>query len=279
LGIPPGPHFDPAWYRENYNLDHGVSALAHFLQHRTTHKFAPCARLWSVTQLLPDQAAPDETDPFLPFLTSGQDPEEEAAAEIALVAASGLFDTNFYQVINADVFNAGIDPLTHFCAFGWKEARNPNFYFNAAWYVATNPEVERLRVNPLVHYRLVGEAAGRRPVVFFEPDWYRQRYKLPPEASPLAHYLAHRRHQTHSPNSLFDPAWYLAHCGEKLHARRDPFAHYLVAGMTRDLQPSATFDAAAWRRQALGRPTRRFRYGQSPDRDNPLVHYLLTHYR
>ncbi|HEY1933156.1 MAG TPA: hypothetical protein VGG99_14170 [Acetobacteraceae bacterium] len=272
-GIAPGPQFDPAWYRAAYRLDGTENALAHFLRHRGSGDVAPCPRLWSLTH-----RAGADADPFLPFLAP-KDEVDAAAADIALLACSGLFDANFYQVTNADVFSAGIEPLAHFCAFGWKENRQPNFYFNLAWYSATNPDVQRLQVNPLVHYCLVGEAADRRPVVYFEPGWYRRTYGLAADGSPLAHYLANRRTQKYSPNSLFDPAWYIAHCDEKLHARRDVFAHYLVAGMQKDVPPSAQFDAAAWRRRTRGRATRRFRHGQSPERDNPLVSYMLTHYR
>jgi hypothetical protein len=272
-GIAPAPQFDPAWYRAAYVLGNGENALAHFLRNRRSGDVAPCARLWSLTP-----RAQADADPFLPFLTP-KDDVDAAAPDIALLACSGLFDANFYQVTNEDVFNAGIEPLAHFCAFGWKENRQPNFYFNLAWYTGTNPDLQRLRVNPLVHYCLVGEAADRRPVVYFEPGWYRRTYGLTPDESPLAHYLANRRTQKYAPNSLFDPAWYIAHCDEKLHARRDVFAHYLVAGMHKDVPPSAQFDAAAWRRRTRGRATRRFRHGQSPERDNPLVHYLLAHYR
>ena len=272
-GVAPGPHFDPVWYRAAYAPGDGGNALAHFLQHRTSGDVAPCARLWSLTH----RGAAD-ADPFLPYLSPNDD-VEAAAADIALLAASGLFDANFYQVTNDDVFNAGIEPLAHFCAYGWQENRHPNFYFNLQWYAATNPDVQRLRVNPLVHYRLLGEAAGRRPVVYFEPDWYRRSHGLGADESPLAHYLANRRTQKYSPNSLFDPAWYIAHCGEKLYPRRDLFAHYLVAGMQSDVPPSAQFNAAAWRRKTRGRATRMFRHGQTPDRDNPLVNYMLAHYR
>jgi hypothetical protein len=278
-GLTPGPNFDPEWYRNAYKLPEDVSPLAHFLRHRNGRRFAPCPRLWSLTGLPPEQDAGDENDPFQKYLAPGDDLANAVATDLALLGPSGLFDENYYQIVNDDVFSSGMDALTHYCVFGWKEKRNPNFYFQTDWYSATNPEVERLGVNPLVHYKLVGEPAGRRPVVFFEPDWYRKTYGLEPGASPLAHYLAHRRSQRFSPNSLFDPEWYLAHCGELLHHRRDPFAHYLVAGMHQDLQPSPQFDAAAWRRQAQGRPTRAFRYSQSPERDNPLVHYLLTHYK
>jgi hypothetical protein len=279
LGIGPGPHFDPAWYRTTYRLDDAASPLAHFLAHRASRAFAPCPRLWSVAHSPLNAASPSETDPLLPFLTPGQDPAQGAAPDIQLLRSAGLFDENHYQVTNDDVLSSGIDPLTHYCAFGWKEGRNPNFYFDSRWYTATNPEVARLQVNPLVHYLLVGEAADRRPVVFFEPGWYRRTYCLSPDVSPLAHYLAHRRTPQFSPNSLFDPSWYLTQCGEAPHARRDLFAHYLLAGMRTDVRPVASFDAAAWRRRTRGRPTRHFQRHLSPESDNPLVNYMLAHYR
>jgi len=274
-GLAPGPHFDPAWYRSIYRPCENVPALAHFLARRAGGGFAPCPRLWSVAQT----AAADVTDPFAPFLASGQDLLQSAAPDITLLRDSGLFDENHYHLGNHDVFSAGMDLLTHYCAFGWQEGRNPNLYFDSRWYIATNPDVARLAVNPLVHYLLAGEAANRRPVVFFEPDWYRRTYTLPDGASPLAHYLAHRRTQQFSPNSLFDPAWYRTQCGGAARPGRDLFSHYLVAGMHDDVRPSAGFDAAAWRRQSRGRPSRHFPRGRSPEVDNPLINYLLTHYR
>ena len=276
LGRSPGRHFDPRWYRDAYAIPADVSPLTHFLQHRRLGGVAPCPQLWCVAQR---PAAAPAGDPFEPYLTPDWDPQQAATADIALLHDAALFDENYYQIVNNDVFSATIEPLTHFCAFGWREERNPNFYFHTSWYMVTNPEVMQLAVNPLVHYLLIGEPAGRRPVPYFEPDWYRRHYDLPPKVSPLAHYLANRRNQNVSPNSLFDVQWYLAHCGEKLHHRRDAFAHYLVAGMSRDLQPSPQFDAAAWRRRTHGRPTRHFRYSQRPERDNPLVNYMLAQYR
>ena len=163
LDVAPGPHFDPAWYRAAYRLDDAVSPLAHFLAHRTSKTVAPCARLWSIAQLSAHDAAPGWNDPFLPFLTADNDLAQHASPDIRLLEPSGLFDRNHYQIINADVAEAGLDALTHYCAFGWKEGRNPNFYFDQRWYSETNPEVARLRVNPLLHYLLVGEPADRRP--------------------------------------------------------------------------------------------------------------------
>lgn len=253
--------------------------MAHFLAHRTTGRLAPCPALWSVANAPVDPAAPAGSDPFLPYLAADGDGVSAAAADVAVLARSGLIDPNHYLVANSDVTDAEADPVLHFCAFGWKEGRNPNAYFNTRWYAATNPEVARLGVNPLVHYLLVGERNDRRPAVYFEPGWYRATYGLADDASPLAHFLANRQLQLVSPNSLFDPAWFMAHSGRKVPRRQDPFAFYMFAGTSNDLQPSAAFDAIAWRKRRRGRRTRHFTELLYPDRDNPLLDYMLSTYR
>ena len=59
---------------------------------------------------------------------------------------------------------------------------------------------------------------------------------------------------------------------------RDPFAHFLRAGTYGDRDPSPDFDAAAYRKRVLGRPSRHFRRLLHPERDNPLVHWLGAQY-
>ena len=125
----------------------------------------------------------------------------------------------------------------------------------------------------------MGEPEGRRPIVFFDPVWYARNYAVSDEVSPLAHFLAHRRSGAVSPNEFFDPAFYAARRNETPRAGRDPFARFLVAGLTEDISPSEAFDLAAWRRKAMGRTSRHFRHLLDPARDNPLVHYMATLYR
>jgi hypothetical protein len=273
LDLPPGQYFDPVWYRDVYHLGSDVSPLAHFLAHRADGRFAPCPLLWSVANTPLDASAPADGDPFLPYL------EVATTPDMALLTASGLFDPNHYLVSNPDVIDAELNPLFHFCMFGWEEARNPNAYFDVKWYTATNPEVQRLRVNPLVHYLLVGERRDRRPMVYFEPSWYRQTYGVADDTSPLAHFLANRHGQRVSPNSLFDPAWFIARTGRGVHRRHDPFSYYLFAGTWNDMQPSAGFDAIAWRKRHRGRRSRHFTGLLHPDKDNPLVDYMLSTYK
>jgi hypothetical protein len=279
-GRRPMRHFDPAWYRAAYGIADADLALGHFLRSRTSGRFAPTPELFAVP-LLPATlvAVAAGEDPFARALSDAEQQSGDASPEPTIIAEAGLFDPNYYLINGTDVHEAALDPVQHFCRFGWREGRKPNLYFDTNWYLRTNPEVARMRINPLVHYILKGEPAGRRPIVYFDPSWYRQHNGLGAEQGALGHYLFHRRTQMVSPNPLFDATWYIGRVGAELGPGRDPFAHYLQAGMLADLDPSPQFNAAQYRRRHLGRPSRRFRHLMRPDRHNPLVHYLHAHYR
>ena len=269
-GLRPSPHFDPAWYRANYSGDTRRTALADFLRRRKTRTVAPCAAMWSALGL-PDRPLTGVEDDV--FLTLAGEPADWLA-----LRGEGVFDENYYALHSGDVLASGGDPLRHYCEFGWRENRQPNFYFDSRWYAATNPEVVRLGVNPLAHYLLLGEAEGRRPIVFFDPVWYRTTYEVPEERSALAHFLEHRRTGKVAPNLYFDPVFYAERRGKKLRPGRDPFARFLVNGLTEDFSPSEHFDLPAWRRRNTGRVSRHFRHLLDPAVDDPLVRFLLSTY-
>jgi len=276
-GLRPAPHFDPAWYRASYALSPESLALAHFLAHRISGRFLPNPLLYAVPFLpeyAPMQAA--GMDPFERYL---RDARPNALPDVALVARSGLVDENFYLINGSDVYDAGAQAADHFCRYGWRENRQPNIYFDTVWYRLTNPDVGRLGINPLLHYILEGEAADRRPIPWFEPGWYRRTYAVPDGQTALAHFLANRRTQRVSPTHLFDVAWFVARHARRLGPERDPFAWYLQAGTLEDIDPSPQFNAAAYRRQHTGRRSRAFPGLMTPERHNPLVHYLRSQYR
>jgi hypothetical protein len=273
-------YFDPFWYRSVYNLPVDALTLAHFLVQRTSGRFAPMPELWAVLHLAPycdDPATGD--DPFAHYLNDMVRERREPLPDLDIVRTSGLVDPNYYLINGADVHEAQLDPVEHFCRYGWREGRKPNIYFDTHWYLQTNPLVERLKIDPVVHYVLEGEMADRRPVPYFDPLWYRETYAILSGELALAHFLTHRRSQAFSPTPLFDVAWYVEQHGEEVAGNRDPFAHFLQAGTYRDIDPSPDFNAAAYRKRHLGRPSRQFRQLMHPDRDNPLVHYLRAAYR
>jgi hypothetical protein len=278
-GRRPAPHFDPGWYRASHGLAADVSPLRHFLAHRIAGTHAPSAALFAVPHIAPYRDDPGRgVDPFRHYLDDAQALGVDPAPDPVLIAGSGLLDPNYYLINGSDVHEAGLDPAVHFCRYGWIENRRPNIYFEMRWYRATNPVVDRMGINPLVHYLLVGEPSGRRPVVYFDPVWYRATYAIPASQSALAHFLAHRRSQIYSPTPLFDIAFYLAGHARQVGRRRDPFMQFLQSGTYNDIDPSAAFNAAEYRRNHIGRPSRAFRNLMHPDHDNPLIHYLHRSY-
>ena len=95
---------------------------------------------------------------------------DQSAADLARAAearlrdrtlAAGEFDVAFYLAGNADVANAGLDPLDHFLEIGWREARDPNAGFSVKDYLETYPDIAADDINPFVHFLSVGRMEGR----------------------------------------------------------------------------------------------------------------------
>jgi hypothetical protein len=148
--------------------------------------------------------------------------------EVELVRALGLVDPGSLVFTMADVIDAGLDPVAHFCHIGWRERRRPNLYFNTGWYIDTYNVPAGM--NPLLHYVLLGEARGVAPSRHFNPEWYRYRYMSGAADSPLAHYLRHRRTGRFSPLPTFDVGAYVRTHATTLRPGRDPYAHFLAIG-------------------------------------------------
>jgi hypothetical protein len=197
----------------------------------------------------------------------------EVDVEMRAIASSNLFDPSFYLIEGPDVQQANLDPIFHFCVYGWREGRRPNLYFDPLWYRDRYLGGPRSQLNPLAHYIGVGESAGCRPICFFDPLWYKTAYALAYSESALRHYLAHRRSQRFAPNAHFDLEFYLARYGAEIGPNRDPFAHLLRCGADRDLDPSPTFDSAAYRR-VLGPNPLAPSSSAASERNIPFIRYL-----
>lgn len=125
-------------------------------------------------------------------------------AEARMIAASSLFDREWYLRTYPDVGEAGLDPLDHYMAWGWREGRDPGPEFATSAYLAANADVRRSGVNPLLHYIEFGHAEGRgtfghRPILeSLEPISFEFGLAAPcssfavPEAAPPAWRRAYR---------------------------------------------------------------------------------------
>lgn len=84
-------------------------------------------------------------------------------SQVETLRRSKLFDEKYYLRKYIDVANAKVDPVVHYCEFGWREFRNPSEFFDTKYYLDNNKDVLDAGMNPLYHYILFGEEEGRLP--------------------------------------------------------------------------------------------------------------------
>ena len=102
--------FDPDWYlRRQPAARQAREPLAHYLEHGIRAGIAPNRYLDEL-----QRSCGESANPPAPF----DDPRSTFRAEVALIAASGLFDPSYYLESNPDVAAKGGDPLHQFCRHG-----------------------------------------------------------------------------------------------------------------------------------------------------------------
>ncbi|KAA0678252.1 glycosyltransferase [Roseomonas genomospecies 6] len=233
----PSPFFSTAWYLEN-NPDvrgSGVNPLYHYL-------------VWGRRE--GRQPGPAGT----PVLRR----ESPDAVEELIRPA---FDEAFYRASNPDLADLPIDPLKHYCAFGWRERRDPRPDFSTAFYLETDPSLEKAGINPFHHYLSLGQAAGRLPhpvgkvvtaadlwrhpiirtVVAeeFDDAYYSACYAdiRKNGLDPLEHYLAFGHKEGRDPAAWFSTSYYLEQHPDVRALGINPFFHYLLWGRSIGFQP------------------------------------------
>ena len=70
----------------------------------------------------------------------------------ARIAASGLFDADWYLETYPDTAHSGVDPLTHYLRNGAFEGRNPSPGFDGEAYFQANPHLRGMGISPLEHF-------------------------------------------------------------------------------------------------------------------------------
>jgi O-antigen biosynthesis protein len=81
--------------------------------------------------------------------------------DIALVAASGLFDPDYYITQAGTVFQGHEAAIRHYLTAGWVDFADPGPAFSTRHYLADNRDVQEAAINPLLHYIRSGRAEGR----------------------------------------------------------------------------------------------------------------------
>ena len=93
--------------------------------------------------------------------TDSTEPPVHSETEIQRVLQS-KFDRTFYCERYRDINTDLVDPLEHYCVYGWKEGRDPCPWFSTRRYMERNSDVAKSGFNPFFHYIMVGERQGRR---------------------------------------------------------------------------------------------------------------------
>jgi hypothetical protein len=199
------------------------------------------------------------------------------AAPGSLLASDALVDDAFYFAANPDVAASGLDPDSHYAAFGWREGREPNAHFSTKGYLSANSDVARAGVNPLSHYDQFGWREGRDPSAAFDNELYLSRNSDVRAAGidPLAHYLQSGQSEGRqigpaigtksdvAANS-FDREFYLLSNPDVGQAGMDALQHFNQFGAREGRDPNAFFNTKGYLAA----------YGDvAASGMNPLTHY------
>ncbi len=149
-------------------------------------------------------------------------------AVVATIAASGLFDADYYRAENPDVPGDDLALVRHYVRHGVLEGRNPHPLFDTAYYLKQNYDVQKRGQNPLFHFCLFGAAEGRKPHPRFDTLYYLAANPDVRGTNPLTHFLHNGAREGRRPNPTFDPLFYVQEHPDA--AGMNPLVHYVLQG-------------------------------------------------
>ncbi len=151
----------------------GMEPVRHFCQYGWREGRNPNIN-FDVTSYLKKQPALVELgfNPFIHFiLSSGRKSDNNEAGigqkqlhpsmRSVIDVLTPVFDPVYYALQNLDIVDLGVDPLEHFCLYGWREGRDPSSQFSIEYYLQSNPDVVASGLNPFFHYVTQGRFEGR----------------------------------------------------------------------------------------------------------------------
>lgn len=211
-------------------------------------------------------------------------PSDDALADVKKVNFTLMdklrkaFDAPYYMTKNADVLDAGLDPLEHFLTYGWREGRRPNDWFDPADYIACHPELVSSQTNPFVHFityrdlpaNAIAEdlQALRENRVLYWTDKY---LKTDDGMRPII--IASgmpNKEDLRVVQERFDADYYTAQNPDLASKWIDPLLHFMTVGWIELRDPNSDFSVAYY----LRNNTDIRRQGV-----NPFVHYLKHGHR
>jgi|GEM_PF-418311 len=210
LGHQPNPYFDTKKYLKSYAAARrsALPAILHYASIGWKNHKNPSRDFNNDIYLAqyPDIAAKN-ISPLQDYIQTGQHEGrlvfhcrlkamkngDQLTDDMIMIAASGLFDGDWYRLYYTDMRARGIDPLFHFVTEGDAQDRKANPIFDPAWYR------QRYRKdvgdeNPLVYFIREGEKKLHNPAPHFGTKEYYKLHKKSisrSEDSALGHFLMH----------------------------------------------------------------------------------------
>jgi lipopolysaccharide biosynthesis protein/CDP-glycerol glycerophosphotransferase (TagB/SpsB family) len=162
----------PFYYKQNPSIRRlGIDPIYHYLSCGWEGKADPAPWFSSEMYLrIHRDVRREHINPFSHYLTHGKKDGRTVfpslnnfGAAASIIGKAGVFSSEYYLANNDDLRAAGMDPIKHYCQFGWKELRKPNAWFDGWWYGVNYLSDFPANLNPLLHYALVGKEAGFLP--------------------------------------------------------------------------------------------------------------------
>lgn len=190
------------------------------------------------------------------------------------IAASKLFDAQWYCQTYPDVTRKGINPALHYLRFGGFEGRNPSAHFDSAQYLSANPDVVAIAMNPLLHWLRHGANENRPRITqprleiatMMPPTDAKNEMGLAaPTIETPKTTLENNKAQTSNVLPFFDAEWYWQQYPEVRTSVLDPLSDYLLQGWQAGRDPNPFFNVKWYLMQIK----------ESGELcDEPLQHYL-----
>lgn len=154
----PNEHFDPIWYREFYTdvkEDESYPFIHYILFGKDENRFQNESEN-NQYQNINKELVSEEIIEHVEIIEYTEDER--------VILESGLFDENYYLNSYEDIKQNNLNPLKHFCKYGWKEDRNPSKLFDTLFYLQRYKDIKDSGQNPLLHYIKYGQKENREIV-------------------------------------------------------------------------------------------------------------------
>ncbi len=147
----------------------------------------------------------------------------------AQIGVDPAFDAAHYSR-HPSASRSGLSPARHYLLHGRFQGLSPHPLFDPPWYRARYPDIGDQE--PLLHYITRGRAEDRWPNALFDPRWYRQQHQTAgmPGQDVLLYFSTVGTVRQHDPSPLFQSRRYLDWYPDVAASGMNPLAHYLAHG-------------------------------------------------